>query len=139
MSTRTDLNRLAIGQVHALELEVETIEDDHATLAPRLGTRAASEAEAGGEDFARVERAIEHDGAAELYDGERADERLDPARGGESPEPLPDLRARKCRPGCGGRRRVQKPCQEADVRHIRGRRLETCGHIPVCGFTCMSG
>jgi hypothetical protein len=137
--TRTDLNRLAMGQVHAVELEVETIEDDHATLAPRLDTRAASEAAAGGEDFARVERAVTRDSAAELYDGEHADERLDPTRGGDSPETPPDLLARKCRLGCGGRRRVQKPCQEADVRRIRGRHLETCSHAPVCGVACMSG
>jgi hypothetical protein len=57
------------------ELKAETNEDDHATLAPRLGTRAAGEADAGEEDVAPVERAVAHDGAAGLGDEEHADER----------------------------------------------------------------
>jgi hypothetical protein len=73
--------------------EAETNEDDHAALAPRLGTPTAGEAEAGGEDVARIERAVARDSDAELGDGEHTDERLDRARGGASPEPLPDLLA----------------------------------------------
>jgi hypothetical protein len=118
---------------------VETIENDCVTLAPHFGTRAAGEAEAGGEEVARVERAVARDGAAEPYEGEHADVRLDPARGGDSPETPPDLLARKCHSGCGGRRRVQEPGQDADVRRGRGRRLETHEHAQVCAVACMSG
>jgi hypothetical protein len=133
--TRTDLNRLAIGQVHAVELEEDTIEDDHATLAPRLGTRAAGEAETGGEEVARVERAVERDSHADPGDGEHAEDRLDRARGGAGPEPLPKLLAREWLSvhggRCGGRGRVQESRQDADIRRERGRRLKTCGHAPV--------